>query len=219
MPDWRDNNDDNDLFLTAEEDDNSNDNFADDFTQGGNTVPDYLFKNDVDDDGVEDVTDLDSDNDGLRNTEEFAGATYLNGSLPFDDDDTDGVFNYLDSDATNYTDSNGDGVDDRVDRDRDGIPNFFDLDSDNDGTLDLVENGLVDGDDDGTLSEGGSITDINGNGLDDAYDGSSYGFATAVIDESAVASEGNAIGSDDGLWALFNAASDYLILDLGTNGF
>ncbi len=146
--DWRDNNDDNDLSLTSAEDANTNSNFADDFTQGGGATPDYLFNPDVDGDNVTDSSDDDSDNDGVLNTDEYAGTTYAVGSdvsgnagTPFGDSDGDGIFNYLDDNDVNFTitDVNGDNVDDRVDQDRDGVPNFFDLDSDNDGILDAIE--------------------------------------------------------------------------------
>ena len=53
------------------------------------------------------------------------------------DQDGDGVPNYLD------TDSDNDGIDDSVegsgDQDSDGVPNYLDLDSDNDGMPDSVE--------------------------------------------------------------------------------
>ncbi|GJM29095.1 MAG: hypothetical protein DHS20C17_17300 [Cyclobacteriaceae bacterium] len=42
-PDWRDTDDDQDGILTTVEDFNSNNNWSDDFTQGGSPVPDYLF--------------------------------------------------------------------------------------------------------------------------------------------------------------------------------
>lgn len=146
--DWRDTNDDNDTPLTSAEDANTNSNFADDFTQGGGSTPDYLFNPDVDGDNITDSADGDSDNDGILNTDEYAGTTYAVGSdvsslagTPFGDSDGDGIFNYLDDNDVNFTitDVNNDDVDDRVDQDRDGVPNFFDLDSDNDGILDAIE--------------------------------------------------------------------------------
>ncbi|MEP4093894.1 T9SS type A sorting domain-containing protein [Reichenbachiella sp.] len=130
------------------EDANSNGNWTDDFTQGGGSVPNYLYNPDVDNDSVTDATDADSDNDGILNTDEYAGAVYFASGTPFDDADGDGIYNYLDTNDVNngsFADANGDGVDDQVDQDRDGIPNFFDLDSDNDGLLDAIEanNGAV----------------------------------------------------------------------------
>ncbi len=143
--DWRDTDDDGDGTSTSAEDTTdggaggADGDWTNDFVQGGGTTPDYLFNPDQDGDTILDAVDVDSDNDGIPNTDEYAGATYDTGGDPFDDDDSDGIYNYLDTDDTNHVDTNGDGVDDRVDRDRDGVPNFFDIDSDNDGILDAIE--------------------------------------------------------------------------------
>ena len=188
--DWRDNDDDGDGTVTGDasvgagsgEDGNSNGDWADDFGQGGGTVPDYLYNPDVDGDGIVDQTDLDSDQDGIPNTDEYQGAVYASGGTPFDDNDADGIYNYLDtSDGgnTSFTDANGDGVDDQVDQDRDGVPNFFDLDSDNDGIMDGIEAN------DGTVptgfntttgrfgvdNSGGDDDDDDNDGLHDNVDG------------------------------------------------
>ena len=132
IEDWRDLDDDGDGTDTGDgspgsgEDTNANGDWSDDFTQGGATIPNYLYNADSDDDGVSDDVDFDSDNDGILDINEFD--TTL--PSPFSDDDEDGTYNYLDADNTGFTDVNGDGVDDQYDKDRDGIPNFFDLDSD-----------------------------------------------------------------------------------------
>jgi len=158
--DWRDIDDDGDGINTSLEDINSNANFADDFTQGGGTTPNYLYNPDVDGDGVLDNVDFDSDNDGILNADEVAGGL-LN---PLDDQDNDGIFNYLDSDLSGFTDTNNDGVDDRYDQDRDGIANIFDLDSDNDGIADILEAGLTDSNNDGLVD---SFVDTDSNGYSD----------------------------------------------------
>ncbi|MBU2951606.1 T9SS type B sorting domain-containing protein [Tamlana agarivorans] len=84
------------------------------------------FKNDHDNDGIKDELDLDSDNDGIPDFIE-----------------NQGVFSPLTG-----VDSNLDGLDDAynmtlspVDTDADGILDFYDLDSDNDGIYDLIESG------------------------------------------------------------------------------
>lgn len=152
--DWRDTDDDEDGTLTSAEDGNTNLDWTDDFGQGGGSIPDYLFLPDNDGDGVVDESDNDGDNDGIPNLDEYAGTTYAVGSdvsslagTPFGDSDGDGIYNYLDASDVNFsiTDVNGDNIDDRVDQDRDGVPNFFDLDSDNDGMPDGLEanNGVV----------------------------------------------------------------------------
>jgi gliding motility-associated-like protein len=81
---------------------------------------------DVDGDGIPNYLDLDSDNDGIPDSVEGT-----------DDADGDGIPNYLDFD------SDGDGIPDALegttDSDGDGIPNYLDLDSDNDGIPDSIE--------------------------------------------------------------------------------
>ncbi|MEQ8239196.1 MAG: hypothetical protein RIA69_08270, partial [Cyclobacteriaceae bacterium] len=91
--DWQDTDDDNDDVLTSGEDRNGNKNFADDKTEGQSgslAPPDYLFIGDYDDDGVADLNDLDSDNDGILDTDEDGGT----GIDPSADDNGDGVVNY-----------------------------------------------------------------------------------------------------------------------------
>lgn len=201
--DWRDTDDDGDGTDTSAEDTTdgsgggADGDWTNDFVQGGGMTPDYLFNPDQDEDGILDAVDLDSDNDGIVNTDEYEGATYDSGGDPFDDDDSDNIYNYLDTSDSNHTDSNGDGVDDRVDQDLDGVPNFFDLDSDNDGILDGIEandgsaptgfstttgrfgidnsGGDDDDDDDDGLNDnaettGLTVNDTDSDGLDDYLD-------------------------------------------------
>ena len=94
---------------------------------------------DVDSDGIVDRLDSDSDNDGIPDTVEGPGSSA--GDL-----DADGVLD-------NFSDINGDGLDDIVpanmvpaDTDLDGIPDFQDLDSDADNLSDSIENGDFDND-------------------------------------------------------------------------
>ena len=85
---------------------------------------------DTDGDGVINSLDLDSDNDGLKDLIEAGG-------LDLDGDGT----------IDGFTDSNGNGIDDATessplpipDTDGDLIPNYLDLDSDNDGIPDNIE--------------------------------------------------------------------------------
>lgn len=180
-PDFRDGEDDSDGINTTNEDTSdglgggADGLYYNDKVQGGGATPDYLYFNDIDDDGIADGTDLDSDNDGITDASETLGVTYTGASGPFADDDGDGLFNYLDSDATNYDDTNNDGIDDRVDSDLDGVPNFFDLDCDNDGIPDGREANA------GTLPSGqnsngqfpNSAADVDNDGLADNIDGGS----------------------------------------------
>lgn len=119
---------------------------------------------DTDNDGITDYLDLDKDGDSIGNTEEGA-ADDDNDLVPNDlddDSDNDGISDFVESGAppltgdtnsngiddsvdagiTGGSDTNADGIDDSfapVDSDGDGIPDYFDQDSDNDGIDDLVE--------------------------------------------------------------------------------
>ncbi|PSR55943.1 hypothetical protein AHMF7605_21775 [Adhaeribacter arboris] len=91
---------------------------------------------DSDGDGVADALDLDDDNDGIPDTLES------NGVDPTTDIDNDGLPNFRDTTPGGgivWVDTNNDGVNDTFDKDRDGIINAFDLDSDGDGITDVVE--------------------------------------------------------------------------------
>ena len=111
-----------------------------------------------DTDSLENFVDIDSDNDGIPdNVELQRTSSYVAPS---------GI-------ATAITDVNSNGVDDNyeiggtigitpVDTELDGIPDYVDADTDNDGILDIEENG----DTDNALAG----TDIDRDGLDDNFD-------------------------------------------------
>jgi hypothetical protein len=161
----------------------------------GDGIVDLLEStDDTDADGLADYLDIDSDNDGLLDADEVG-----NIHAPIDSDD-DGVVDYLDLDSDNdgltdaleagvsdadgdgivdgFTDANADGHDDAVganppgiaDFDTDGIANYLDVDSDNDGLTDLLESGgaSLDVDGDGRIDR---MDDVDGNGLADGLDG------------------------------------------------
>jgi hypothetical protein len=67
------------------------------------------------------------------------------------------------------------------DTDGDGVPDIYDLDSDNDGVPDVVEAGGSDPDHDGRIGSG-SITDTDGDGLDDSVDPDNGGTALSKPD-------------------------------------
>jgi large repetitive protein len=112
---------------------------------------------DVDRDRIVDHRDFDADNDGVVNADEYPGLDLD----PLDDQDGDGVVNYLDASdrgdgqPSGCLDSNADDFCDATaavfDADHDGIANHLDLDSDNDGIPDLIEagHGAADADGDG----------------------------------------------------------------------
>lgn len=173
--DFQDTDDDDDGILTSAEDNNTNNDWSDDFTQGGGVIPDYLYNPDADGDGINDDVDIDSDNDGILNVNEDSGSGYD----PSGDQDSDGTPNYLDSsnpgNPYDGTDSNGDGIIDIFDSDLDGIPDFLDLDSDNDGVLDIVEAGGTDSDNNGVVD--GVFADGDTDGWSNVFDSDNGGTA------------------------------------------
>ncbi|QMU28714.1 T9SS type A sorting domain-containing protein [Adhaeribacter radiodurans] len=95
------------------------------------TIP--LISTDQDLDKVADIIDLDDDNDGIPDLLES------NGFNPSADDDNDGIENYRDPSFPNGDYNSVTKVNNLFDKDRDGIINAFDLDSDGDGITDVVE--------------------------------------------------------------------------------
>ncbi|SFM14391.1 Ig-like domain-containing protein [Marinobacter zhejiangensis] len=105
---------------------------------------------DTDGDGVADFRDIDSDNDGIADVTENGGTDNGNGRLT-GTPNVNGVI----SGTTGKT----------VDTDKDGQPNFRDLDSDNDGEKDIEEVGGTDKDGDGKIDD---FDDRDGDGYDDS---------------------------------------------------
>ena len=116
---------------------------------------------DTDGDGIPDYLDIDSDNDGIP-----------------DNIEAQTVDGYVEPSGV---DANGNGLDDAyetngnvglipVDTDEDGLPDYVDNDSDNDGVLDDVEG--HDFDQDGIADVLPTGNDTDGDGLDDGYEGS-----------------------------------------------
>lgn len=109
---------------------------------------------DLDADGVADVLDIDNDNDGIPNLYETL-------MVANPDPDRDAT-----SFGTAWTDTNGNGLSDiyegltPADSDGDGVPNYIDLDSDNDSIFDNVE------------ADGKGDIDVNGDGTGDGTDSS-----------------------------------------------
>lgn len=134
---------------------------------------------DDDGDGTIDVNDIDEDNDGISDYVEVCGsgatsfvcAANVGGGDPSEDTDLDGIPNYADSD---YCTLNAAGVCSYLDTDSDGVPDFQDLDTDNDGIPDIIESGGIDMNGDGRVDNingsGVLTTDVDKDGLDDAYD-------------------------------------------------
>jgi len=125
---------------------------------------------DADGDGIQNQLDLDADNDGIPDILE-AGSS---------DNDRNGVYDF-------FLDLDGDGLADRLaslgiwprDSDDDGVADFLDIDSDNDGLTDRLETAGDDTDSDGRVD---TFSDLNGDGLDDAYMNSFVGLVDSDRD-------------------------------------
>ncbi|GAA0564852.1 hypothetical protein GCM10009415_54320 [Chitinophaga japonensis] len=196
IPDYQDLDSDNDGvpdIIEAGGTDTNGDGLVDDPTdQDKNGVPDKydpaqggtpLTPLDTDGDGIPNAQDLDSDNDGIPDVVEAGGTDANNDGKPdgpFTDADKDGFNDAIDPVNNTPTggtplvitgpDNNADGKPDSYpagdDQDRDGVPNLWDIDSDNDGITDVQEAGLPDTDNNG-LADG---ADTDGNGWSDPVD-------------------------------------------------
>ncbi len=138
-------------------------------------------QDDFDGDGIKNFLDIDSDNDGVFDAIE-AGGTDANG----DGRVGPGVANDIDADGfpdivDPINNTSGTGLGTRLPNlNSDGaqLPNYLDLDSDDDGIPDVLEAGGADPDNDGIIGSG-AITDIDGDGASDLVDSNNSG--TALI--------------------------------------
>lgn len=129
--------------------------------------------------------DIDSDSDGIDDTREGYSTADYDFPTIIRDSDGDGIIDFWDvsnlsSPITPY------------DRDSDGIPDYLDSDSDNDGVSDLIEGN--DSNADGVVDVVLSGVDNDENGLDDALDGL-CGETTIYINSSVYAEENVSDGS------------------------
>jgi gliding motility-associated-like protein len=141
------------------------------------TIKAKCIPSDSDSDSIPDYLDPDSDNDGILDIFESQANTFVGTSVIdankdgiYDvfgtgtipqDSDQDGIPDYLDLDSDN------DGIKDETetdqDQDNDGIRNYRDIDRENDGCSDVIEAGFPDGDLDGKF--GISPVLVNDKGL------------------------------------------------------
>ncbi len=143
--------------------DSDNDSILDEFEQ----------QNDVDRDGIPNYHDCDSDGDGMKDIEEANLTSDIvdeNGDCMQDaiiDNNRNGLMDSLENTVTPLRERP------LLDTDNDGIPNYLDFDSDNDGINDSDEMGDFDGDGvmDAVQDDGGIRTAVTGTG----------GFGFAVI--------------------------------------
>ncbi|MBS1510109.1 MAG: T9SS type A sorting domain-containing protein [Bacteroidetes bacterium] len=106
------------------------------------------------------------------------------------DSDNDGIPNFYDTDFPGFVDANGDGVNDNADKDLDGIPNQYDLDSDNDGIPDVVESYGVDVDGDGIID---NYTDTDNDGFSQNVDANNTGVAGSSVGLGAQDFDGDGV--------------------------
>ena len=154
---------------------------------------------DDDNDGIPDYVEFDNplalqdhNSNGIPNWKDPLYPGYVDFNLDgvndnFDygaDADNDGIPNFYDTNFAGFIDTNADGVNDNADKDKDGIPNQYDKDSDNDGIPDTVESYGV---------------ETNGDGLIDNYtDTDNDGFSQNVdANNTGVQGSGNGLGAQD----------------------
>ncbi|MBI5373244.1 MAG: T9SS type A sorting domain-containing protein [Sphingobacteriales bacterium] len=135
---------------------------------------------DTDGDTHKDFLDLDSDNDGINDIKESGHAAIADansdGVVDGPDGDFDGIMDSADGNDASF----GDAAD-LFPRDTDGdsVPDFRDLDSDNDAMGDLQESGtpgLTDADNDGVIDG----ADTDGDGIMNSADGAPAKFGDAT---------------------------------------
>jgi hypothetical protein len=169
--------------------DYNNDYIDDDFQADGDSdndgIPNYLDltfpgrvdtnldgiddRFDTDKDGIINILDLDSDNDGIPDVVEAYGVdTNGNGKIDnFADVDGDGLSDNVDANLVPASGAYNTGLGLNLPNlDGDVVPNFLDLDSDNDGIPDVVEAGGPDANNNAIID---GFVDANADGLHDGY--------------------------------------------------
>ena len=177
----------NQIITIFNDNDADNDGLADpfDLDDDNDGIPDAIEGDgDSDGDGIIDSQDLDSDNDGIPdiieagfNDEDGNGIVDSYGD-PDWDIDNDGLANDADADPNDPDETASVDFDTGstvTDVDGDSIPNYLDLDSDNDGIPDIIEAGGVDTDGNGEVdypdpNNPETMLDADGDGFSDYYD-------------------------------------------------
>lgn len=121
---------------------------------------------DLDNDGIADVFDLDADNDGIEDIIEAGLGSISNGKGKIDvawvDANTNGLLDSAEPTAAIQA----------LDSDGDGIPNYIDLDSDNDSLFDVDESGA--GNTNAVTGYVNGDGDINGDGAGDGPESETF---------------------------------------------
>ena len=145
--------------------DGDDENFKDEDKDGMDDTSESTPVTDSDGDGTPNYQDIDSDNDGIHDVEEGGDGEF--------DTNGDGA---IDESDDGFSDLDNDGMDDdseastELNTDLDDIPNYLDIDSDNDGIHDVEEggDGALDTNGDGVIdSEDDGYSDNDGDGMDD----------------------------------------------------
>lgn len=171
---------------------------------------------DTDGDTIPDYRDLDSDNDGINDVKEsglpLTADANGNGMVDGTDTDGDGIVGVADGNTAVYSDANDPAL---KDTDGDNVPDFRDLDSDNDGISDLVEYGApgaIDANNDGVVDG----PDTDGDGIQNSVDGlpAAYGDAgdpNPVDTDSDGAPDYNDVDSNnDGIYDIADNGMGYM---------
>ncbi|WP_452219011.1 LamG-like jellyroll fold domain-containing protein [Lacinutrix undariae] len=147
---------------------------------------------DMDGDGIADTFDLDSDNDGIPDVVEAGFASSSNGTGKID-------VTWIDVNKNGMLDSlEGETI---LDTDGDGIPNYLDLDSDNDGLFDVDESGAQNSNNPYPNFINGD-GDINGDGVGDGPESELFRIKDTDGDE-------NIEYYGDGILDVYDYYSDY----------
>ena len=183
---------------------------------------------DSDNDGIADRLDIDADNDGITdNVEAQSTAGYIapsgiGGTVDFVDENNDGLDDNYDNTTVAGMASGATGVGlTPVDTDSglssaDGVADYLDLDSDNDGIEDAAERGTPGPDTAQTGVVSDEMTDADGDGLLDVFEGSDDNDGFDVNDENRDAnsialadSDGDLNGGDGSNADPLNIDSDF----------
>ncbi|WP_169711556.1 beta strand repeat-containing protein [Nonlabens spongiae] len=130
---------------------------------------------DFDDDGIPNNLDLDSDNDGIPDNIEAQSTTGYTAPLGVDNDE-DGLDDAYDDTPFGNSDGTGSNGLDPENTDGTDLPDYLDIDSDNDGFFDIDESGdgLTDADNDGrtdgAVGVNGLDNTVDAGGIDDYSD-------------------------------------------------
>lgn len=142
---------------------------------------------DTDNDGVADVFDLDSDNDGIPDVVEAGLGNLSDGKATLT-----GVGSWVDANLNGMHDASEGNI--VPDSDGDGVPDYLDLDSDNDTIFDVDESGATNSADTNYQNGDGDIT---GDGVGDGTD-------TDAVRETDIDSDGILEYFTDGILDLYD---------------